>query len=142
MVHLNRIRLPGTCLLLLLAMTGCCQFDAELHSALTTTKMQLVGDPAGGRGGLYDRFDEAQLPAELDQVRRDVEHVHNLAEQQKSRFCWEIPRQGQAIKQMFDRHVSDRESRGPWNQTQITNAKENMAEAFDIAIRTLEAQRH
>ena len=40
------------------------------------------------------------------------------------------------IEEMFDRHVKDRITNGVWSETHLDNQKENIAEAFDIAIRT------
>jgi len=37
---------------------------------------------------------------------------------------------------MFERHVSDRLTTGRWTTTHLNNQKQNIAEAFDIAIKT------
>src|SRR5687768_1240407 len=142
MIHTRNARAAlGSLFLVTLvaALAGCCRYDAELHATLETTRGQVVG--AATSPGLYDRFVEPALPANLDEVQAGVDEIRDLSAQQRGRFCWEIPRQGEAIKQMFDRHVADRRAGGPWNATKVANAKQNIAEAFDIALRTLAEER-
>ena len=142
MIHTRDARAAlGSLLVVALAgaLAGCCRYDAELHATLEATRGHVVG--AAASPGLYDRFAEPALPADLVEVQASVDHIRDLAEQQRGRFCWEISRQGAAIKQMFDRHVTDRRAGGPWNATKVFNAKQNIAEAFDIALRTLAEER-
>ena len=40
------------------------------------------------------------------------------------------------IEEMFKRHINDRMKNGLWSDSHLNNQKENIAEAFDIAIRT------
>lgn len=48
----------------------------------------------------------------------------------------ETARQVQIIREMFDRHVDHRVKQGRWSTTFMQNARQNIQDAFDIAIRT------
>ena len=48
----------------------------------------------------------------------------------------ETTRQIQIIQEMFERHVNDRLNMGKWTPAHLNNQKQNIGEAFDIAIQT------
>jgi hypothetical protein len=140
--HPSRVRARvarAGCLLIALAacaaLAGCCHHDAALVQKLTAAKATLVGD--GATPGLYDRFTEPAIPAAEVQAARDqVKDVVDTAVKNQGAFCQEPAKQAKQIRSMFESHVKAREQGGAWSETIRDNRKENIGEAFDIAIET------
>lgn len=85
---------------------------------------------------LYETFTHDRLNEEkIAEVRLELAQVYEY-ERGKGESNRETARQVQIIREMFERHVEHRQKQGQWSMTFMQNARQNIEEAFDIAIRT------
>lgn len=114
---------------------GCAQwfgfpayFDATSYKSLTDMKPQVLL--------LYDTFTKND-PEEktIESVRLKLAQMYEY-EKGKGEKNRETTIQIGIIQNMFERHVKDRLENGIWTKTHAANTKENIGEAFDIAIST------
>ena len=117
-------------------LAGCaCTYDPELVARLESAKLAVVG--SAEQTGLYDAFTTPDLPAaDVAAARDHVGAVVQTAAADRTPGCDEPLIQATRIKAMFERHVRSRVDRGPWTPAVRDDHKQNMAEAFDIALRT------
>lgn len=104
-------------------------FDFTTYKNLTYLKPEILM--------LYDSFATDQPDSEG--VRAIRLKLGQMIEYEKGKGLQnaETARQCELINGMFERHVKDRmESGGPWSEEDLANSKENISEAFDIAIST------
>jgi hypothetical protein len=85
---------------------------------------------------LYDSFPEARTDKkEIAEVRLKLAQAYEY-EKGKGESNTETANQIKIIRDMFERHLQDRMKNGRWSKAHLENAKENMEDAFDIAIAT------
>ena len=85
---------------------------------------------------LYDTFIEKEIDKkEVALVRLKLAQAYEY-EKGKGETNTETTHQMKTIRDMFERHVQDRMKNGKWSKEHLDNVKENMEEAFDIAIAT------
>lgn len=121
-------------LFLLLSLSGCAHlfglayYDPTTYKNLTDLKPEVMA--------LYDTFTKDTVNAEkIDSIRLKLAQIYEY-ENGKGEKNAETTKQIEKIQGMFERHVNNRLTQGKWNDAHLTNQKENMAEAFDIAIQT------
>ena len=103
-------------------------FDPTTYKNLTDLKPRVLM--------LYDTFGGDELnQKDIDQIRLKLAQMYEY-EKGKGERNRETIAQLQIIQQMFERHLEDRMTGGSWTKTHLNNQKENIGEAFDIAIRT------
>jgi hypothetical protein len=71
---------------------------------------------------------------ELKRIRLKLAQIYEY-ENGKGADNADIVQQIEVIRRMFERHMSER-ANGPWTRAHMENERENMLEAFDIAIAT------
>ncbi|OGW13986.1 MAG: hypothetical protein A3G93_07595 [Nitrospinae bacterium RIFCSPLOWO2_12_FULL_45_22] len=103
-------------------------YDPITYKSLTDLKPEVMA--------LYGTFttdsvDASQIAATRLKLAQIYEYEKGKGE--KNRETYE---QIKKIQAMFERHVSDRLTTGRWTTTHLNNQKQNIAEAFDIAIKT------
>lgn len=85
---------------------------------------------------LYETFTQGTLRADkIDEIRLELAQVYEY-ERGKGESNRETARQVQIIREMFERHVEHRQQQGRWSAAFMQNSRQNIEEAFDIAIRT------
>ena len=103
-------------------------YDQVTDQNLTELKSEVLA--------LYDTFTGNSLNVEeIDAIKRSFVQILGY-EKNKGKRNADTVRQIEIIQQMFEGHVDDRRSSGKWSTTHLNNQKENIAEAFDIAIQT------
>ncbi len=103
-------------------------YDPTTYKNLTDLKPQVAA--------LYDSFvDEAVDTRAVAAVRLELAQVYEY-EKGKGEKNQETIAQIEIIRKMFERHVEDRLKDGRWSESHLQNVKENIEEAFDIAIQT------
>lgn len=122
-------------LFLLLYLSGCAHllgfatyYDPVTYKNLTDLKPEVIA--------LYETFtgdsvDTNQIAAIHLKLAQMYEYENG-----KGAKNIETTKQIKIIQEMFERHIADRIKNGKWNETHLNNQKQNMAEAFDIAIQT------
>lgn len=117
----------------LLLFAGCANFgwityfDPTTYKNLTDTKPVVAQfyDTL-----VQDKIDDAALSAIRLKLAQSFEY-----EKGKGKDNIDIVNQITIIRRMFDRHMNDR-LKGKWSKAHMENEKENIMEAFDIAIAT------
>jgi hypothetical protein len=107
---------------------GLTYFDPTTYRNLTDLKPEVLS--------LYDTFTQDSVNAtEIAAIRLRLAQVYEY-EKGKGEKNAETIEQIDTIRVIFEDHVKDRLAGGKWSQTKLDNNKENIAEAFDIAIQT------
>ena len=107
-------------------------YDATTYRNLTETKPVVIA--------LYETFTDNTVKSEgIEAVRIRLAQIYEY-EKGKGERNIETTQQVKIIQDMFERHVQDRLSGRAWNATHLENMKENIAQAFDIAIATERAK--
>ena len=122
-------------LMVLLLLTGCAgvlgfvtYYDPQTYKNLTELKPEVLS--------LYDTFTaDAIDSSRIAGVRLKLDQVYEY-EKGKGKKNEDQARQIKSLQEMFARHVNDRMGAGKWNEAHLNNQKENIAQAFDIAIQT------
>lgn len=121
-------------LFLLLSLSGCAHlfglsyYDPTTYKNLTDIKPEVMA--------LYDTFTRETVNAEkIDSIRLKLAQIYEY-ENGKGEKNAETTKQIKIIQGIFERHVKNRLTQGKWNEAHLMNQKENIAEAFDIAIQT------
>lgn len=129
----KRLSLIGA-LLLLFSLSGCAHmfglayYDPTTYKSLTDLKPEVKA--------LYDTFTKEIVNAEkIDSVRLKLAQIYEY-EKGKGEKNADTTKQIKIIQEMLERHVNSLLTQGKWNYSHLINQKENMAEAFDIAIQT------
>jgi len=115
--------------------TGCAQwfgfpayFDATTYKNLTDLKPQIQM--------LYDTFTQNEIDEKrIESIRLKLAQMYEY-EKGKGERNKETMLQIGIIQNMFERHIGDRIESGTWTELHAGNLKENISEAFDIAIST------
>jgi hypothetical protein len=103
-------------------------YDATTYKNLTDLKPEVMM--------LYDTFlKETVNEDKIGRINLKFAQIYEY-EKGKGEKNRETYVQIGLIKEIFNRHVKDRHDNGIWSNTHLENQKENIAEAFDIAIRT------
>lgn len=103
-------------------------YDPTTYKNLTDLKPQVAA--------LYDSFvDETVDTRAVAAVRLELARVYEY-EKGKGEKNRETTEQIEIIRKIFERHVEDRLKLNHWSESHLQNAKENIEEAFDIAIQT------
>jgi len=103
-------------------------YDPTTYKNLTDLKPEVLL--------LYDTFKQEQIEEKkIAALRLKLAQIYEY-EKGKGVENSDTTRQIEIIQQMFERHVKDRLEGGRWTLVHSSNVKENIAEAFDIAIRT------
>jgi hypothetical protein len=117
-----------------LCFTGCASlgfvtyYDPTTYKNLTDTKPEVLA--------LYDTFPgDSVSQAKIEAVRLKLSQAYEY-EKGKGDKNKETYEQIKKIQDMFERHVKERLTDGKWNETHTNNKKQNIADAFDIAIQT------
>jgi hypothetical protein len=85
---------------------------------------------------LYESFTQETIDNQkVDEIRLELAQVYEY-ERGKGDSNRETATQVRIIREMFIRHVEDREKRGRWSIAFMQNARDNIEDAFDIAIKT------
>lgn len=85
---------------------------------------------------LYESFTRDALNEDkIAEIRLELAQVYEY-EKGKGESNRETARQIQVIREMFERHVEHRRGQGKWSMAFMQNARQNIEDAFDIAIRT------
>jgi len=133
--NIRRILLISSALCLTLLFSSCASFfnfpsyyDPTTFKNLTDLKPEVLM--------LYDSFaTDSPDTAEVRAIRLKLSQMIEY-EKGKGPKNIETARQIELIKGMYERHVADRLGGDKWSETHLANNKENMGEAFDIAIST------
>lgn len=122
-------------LFLLLYLSGCAHllgfttyYDPVTYKNLTDIKPEVMALYETFSGDSVDTIKVSAISLKLAQIYE--------YENGKGAKNIETTKQIKIIQEMFERHVADRIKNGKWNETHLNNQKQNMAEAFDIAIQT------
>lgn len=121
-----------------LLFTGCkwsslSQYDINTDMTLSSLKTEV--------NALYETFTQDSVDLErIDAIRMELGELYEN-EKIKGPENIETTKQIKMIIEMFERHVEDRMSSGKWNETHLKNQKENISDAFDIAIQTLRSKK-
>lgn len=119
----------------MMLLTGCADmlgfatyYDPQTYKNLTELKPEVLT--------LYDTFANDAIDSDhIAAVRLKLAQVYEY-ERGKGEKNEDQARQVKSIQDMFERHVLDRKGGGKWNKAHLNNQKENIAQAFDIAIQT------
>ena len=85
---------------------------------------------------LYDTFTQNEINEQrIESIQLKLAQMYEY-EKGKGERNKETMLQIGIIQNMFERHVEDRIENGIWSEVHARNIKENMSEAFDIAIST------
>lgn len=122
-------------LLLWLILSGCAHqlgfvtyYDPVTYKNLTDLKPEILT--------LYDSFAADSLnSSQIAGLRLKLAQMYEY-EYGKGRRNAETSEQIKIIQNLFEKHVDDRMKNGKWSATHLGNQKQNLAEAFDIAIQT------
>jgi hypothetical protein len=122
-------------LVLMIYLSGCATwmgfpayFDPTTYKNLTDLKPEIMM--------LYDTFTK-ETPDEkkIEKIHLKLAQIYEY-EKGKGDKNRETYTQIKMIAGMFENHIDDRIENGTWSKTHLENQKENIGEAFDIAIRT------
>lgn len=103
-------------------------FDPTTYKNLTDLKPEVLM--------LYDTFASDQVDTgKVSALRLKLAQAYEY-EKGKGDKNKETYEQIAIIQNMFNRHVDERLRDGKWNEANLSNKKENIGDAFDIAIRT------
>ena len=103
-------------------------YDPTTYENLTEIKPEVVF--------LYETFTEDSVDlARINDIRLRLAQVYEY-ERGKGLKNKDTYEQVEIIQNMFERHVRDRLEQGKWSEEHMENVKENIEEAFDIAIQT------
>ena len=116
-------------------LSGCSSF-LGLPSYYDLTTYKNLTDLKPEVHALYDTFlndtvDQARIAA----IRLKLAQAYEY-ENGKGQKNAETTEQLQIIQRMFERHADDRMTSGKWTVAHLNNEKNNIGEAFDIAIST------
>ncbi len=121
-------------LFMLLWLFGCSHlglityYDLTTYKNLTSLKPQVLS--------LYETFTKESVDTmRIADTRLKLAQIYEY-EKGKGVRNRETYTQIKIIQNMFERHVEDRMKGGKWNKTHLNNVKQNITEAFDIAIST------
>jgi len=131
----SRHSLATVYLLSLFYLAGCTSalwsppsYDSATYKSLTDMKPEVVV--------LYKTFADEDLKLEkIEAVRLRLAQIYEY-EKGKGEGGIETIRQIEIIQRMFERDVKDRMENGRWNEVHLANQRQNITEAFDIAIQT------
>jgi hypothetical protein len=115
--------------------SGCAQwfgfpayYDSTSYKQLTDLKPRILF--------LYDKFaNEKTDETKIEDIRLKFAQIYEY-EKGKGIRNVETYSQVELIRKMFERHVNDRLQNGVWSEAHLENQKENISEAFDVAIQT------
>ena len=104
------------------------RYDYTTYKNLTDSKPEVAA--------LYMTFINDSL--NLKQMAAVRLKIAQMCEYEKGKGVKYIEtiKQIEIIKNMFERHVKDRLEKGRWSETRLNSIKQNIEEAFDIAIQT------
>ena len=121
-------------ILLLFYLLGCSYlgfttyYDITTYKNLTDLKPEVIA--------LYETFTQESVDSErITDTRLKFAQIYEY-EKGKGVRNRETYSQIKIIQEMFERHVEDRMKGKKWNEAHSNNMKQNIAEAFDIAIKT------
>jgi hypothetical protein len=134
-VRQNRFIRSVLLTILLLLSSGCAQwfgfpayYDPTTYKQLTDLKPEVLR--------FYNKFTTEKIDQEkIDDICLKFERIYEY-EKGKGLKNVETYRQIEIIQHLFERQVNDRLQNGVWSPVHLNNQKENISEAFDIAIRT------
>lgn len=126
--------LGGFQLLLLTAtISGCSALQLSYYDPTTFRNLTALKAEVAA---LYETFTQDSLSAEkIAAIRLKFAQVYEY-ERGKGESNRETARQVQIIREMFERHVAHRLQQGKWSTAFMENSRQNIQDAFDIAIRT------
>jgi len=103
-------------------------YDPTTYKNLTDLKPEVAE--------LYESFVEEDIDLrEVAGIRLELAQAFEY-ERGKGESNHETARQIELIKKMFEAHVQDRLKNGKWSEANFQNKKENIEDAFDMAIHT------
>lgn len=103
-------------------------YDPTTYKNLTDLKPKV--------SALYDSFSEDGIDKKaIAAIRLELAQAYEYVKG-KGESNQETTKQVEIIRDMFERHVQDRLDNGKWSEIDLDNMKENIEEAFDIAIST------
>jgi hypothetical protein len=103
-------------------------YDPTTYKNLTDLKPEVAM--------LYESFIEEEIDLRaVAVVRLELAQAFEY-ERGKGESNHETARQIELIKKMFEAHVQERLKNGKWTEANLQNKKENIEDAFDIAIGT------
>ena len=103
-------------------------FDPTTYKQLTDLKPRVQL--------LYDKFTEEKVDQKIiEEIRLKFAQIYEY-EKGKGVKNVETYSQIDLIRKIFERQVHDRLQNGVWSEVHLQNQKENISEAFDIAIKT------
>jgi len=103
-------------------------YDPITYKSLTDLKPEVVA--------LYETFTSDFVDTgKIAAIRLKLAQMFEY-ENGKGAKNIETTKQVKIIQEMFERHVEDRIKNGKWNETHLNNQKQNITEAFDMAIQT------
>lgn len=117
---------------LAISLSGCpglqlAYYDPTTFHSLTALKPRVLF--------LYESFTQDPLPEEkIAEITLKLAQIYEY-EKGKGDPNRETAQQVQKILEMFGRHVENRKQ-GKWSKTFMVDAKQNVSDAFDLAIRT------
>lgn len=113
------------------AATRISYFDPTTYKNLTDVKPEVLA--------LYDTFTNEKIDTkQIDYVRLELAQMYEYEKGKEKNS--ETTKQIEIISKMFERHIKDRLDNGKWSKEHLNNKKENIEEAFDIAIKTERAK--
>ena len=122
-----------TAFLIFLLYLGCSAsfihyYDPTTYKNLTDLKPEVAA--------LYESFMEEEIDKKaIAAIRLELAQVFEY-EKGKGESNHETARQIELIRKMFETHVQERLKNGQWSEANLQNRKENIEDAFDIAIST------
>lgn len=106
---------------------GITYYDPTTYKNLTDLKPEVMA--------LYETFTSDSIDTnKIAEIYLNFEKIYEY-EKGKGEKNFETTKQIEIIKNMFKKHVDDR-NKGKWNETHMENQKQLIGEAFDIAIET------
>jgi hypothetical protein len=103
-------------------------YDPTTYKNLTDLKPEVTA--------LYESFIEEEIDKKaIAAIRLKLAQVFEY-EKGKGENNHETARQIELIRKMFGEHVQERLKNGKWSEPNLQNKKENIEDAFDIAIST------
>lgn len=114
-------------------LTGCAALRLSYYDPTTFRNLTGLKPKVAA---LYETLTHDNLNEEkIAEVRLELAQVYEY-EKGKGDPNRETTRQVQIIREMFERHLEQRRNQGRWSNAFMQNARQNIEEAFDIAIRT------
>lgn len=122
-------------LLFLICLPGCARFlgfttyyDPTTYKNLTDLKPKV--------SALYDTFTRDSVEvSDISAIRLNLAQIYEY-EKGKGIKNSETSKQISIIQNMYEEAVKDRLSKGKWSDEHLSNKKQNIMDAFDIAIQT------